>query len=230
MAEHSHHGHRERMRARFLDAESGSLQPQELLELLLFYGIPRVDTAPVAHELMETFGSLHGVISASPEALRRVRGMTEPAAVLIALLRRMYEYDAAECSLGVKMESFAGMCNYFSALYRFAAEETVRAAFLDDRLRLLGCEIIAEGQPERTPAFVRRIAEAAYSFGSRVVVLAHNHPQGCAGPLPADIAAARHLTEMLKAQGIFLVDYIIAGTDRTVSLREAGAFLGLEIS
>ena len=230
MTEHSHHGHRERMRARFLNAEPGSLQPQELLEMLLYYGIPRADTKPVAQELIETFGSLRGVISASPESLRRVRGMTEPAAILIALLRSMYEYDAAERGLGVKTESFAGMCDYFEALYRFAEDETVRAAFLDERLRLLGCEVIAEGQPDPTPGFAKRIAEAAYSFGSTVVVLAHNHPQGSANPSSEDIACTRHLTEMLKAQGISLVDHIIAGNDRTISLREAGAFLGLEIS
>lgn len=230
MAEHLHHGHRARMRERFLNSDGSSWQPHELLELLLYYGIPRVDTNPIAHELIENFGSLRGVISASPEELRRVRGMTEPAAILIALLRTMYEYDAAERGLGVKMESFAGMCDYFEALYRFAEDETVRAAFLDDRLRLLGCEIIAEGQPDQTPVFVKRIAEAAYSFGSTVVVLAHNHPLGSARPSSEDIASTRHLTELLNAQGISLVDHIIAGTDRTISLREAGAFLGLEIS
>lgn len=230
MAEHMHHGHRARMRERFLNSEGAHWQPHELLELLLYYGIPRVDTNPIAHELLASFGTLRGVIAASPEELRRVRGMTEPAAILIALLRTMYEYDAAERGLGIRMESFAGMCNYFEALYYFAEDETVRAAFLDDSLRLLGCEIIAEGQPDRTPVFARQIAEAAYSFGSRVVVLAHNHPQGSAKASAEDIAATRHLTEMLKEQGVFLVDHIIAGRDRTVSLREAGAFLGLEIS
>jgi DNA repair protein RadC len=97
-------------------------------------------------------------------------------------------------------------------------------------LRLLGCEVIAEGQPDPTPAFAKRIAETAYSFGSTVVVLAHNHPQGSANPSSEDIASTRHLTEMLKAQGISLVDHIITGNDRTISLREAGVFLGLEIS
>ena len=228
MAESIHQGHRKRMRERFLKTGLIGYQPHELLEILLYYGIPRVDTNPVAHALLECFGSLRGVFSAEPDQLKQVQGMTEPAVCLITLLRAMYVYDAEEQLDGVPMESFAKICEYFSALYRFEQREVVRAAFLDRNLRLIACEVLGEGHPSASEFSVRRLIERAGAAGSSVAVLAHNHPHGNAVPSDADIAVTRQLAEMLAKSGISLADHVIVGDGEAVSLREYGVFMGLD--
>ena len=228
MAESIHQGHRQRMRERFLKTELNGFQKHEVLELLLYYGVPRVDTNPLAHALLERFGSLHGVLSASPEQLRQVRGMTDSAVTLIALMHAVYAYDASEQFCGAPMESFADVCSYFTEIYRFEMREVVRAAFLDRRLKLISCEVIGEGDPSCSAFSVRRLTECAFAAGSNVIVLAHNHPQGSAAPSDTDIAVTRQLSEVLSKSGLSLADHVIVGSGETRSLREAGVFMGLD--
>ena len=85
-----HDGHREKMRRRFLQ---GGLEPfadHEALELLLYYAIPRRDTNPIAHALMERYGSLAAVLDAPVEDLQKVEGVGESAAVLLKLVPQLY--------------------------------------------------------------------------------------------------------------------------------------------
>ena len=229
MADGIHAGHRKRMRERFLKTELNGYQPHELLEILLYYGIPRVDTNPVAHALLNRFGSLRGVISADPDQLKQVPGMTESAICLITLLRAMYTHDAGEAFRGKQMESFSDICDYFAQLYRFEQREVVRAAFLDQHLKLMCCEVIAEGHPSAAAFSVRRLTERACAAGSNMIVLAHNHPAGSASLSDTDIAVTRQLAEVLAACGISLADHVIVSGDAAVSLREAGVFMGIEI-
>ena len=229
MADSMHAGHRKRMRERFLKTELDGHQPHALLEMLLYYGIPRVDTAPVAHALLERFGSMQGVLSASPDQLRQVPGMTESAACLIALLRAVYTYDAEDHSRGMPVESFAGICDYFTRLYRFEQREIVRAAFLDPQLRLICCEVIAQGHPTAAAVTVRQLTERACAAGSNVIVLAHNHPNSSTSPSDTDIAVTRQLAELLAAGGLSLADHVIVSGDAALSLREAGVFMGIEL-
>lgn len=228
MAESIHQGHRKRMRERYLKTELNGFQPHEVLELLLYYGIPRVDTNPIAHALLERFGSLHGVLCAPPEQLKQVKGMTESAVCLIALMRSVYVYDASDQNSGVPMESFKDICAYFTELYRFEQQEVVRAAFLTNRLKLMVCDVIGEGHPSASEFSVRALTARAYASGCDVIVLAHNHPQGSAAPSDTDIAVTRQLAEVLRKSGLSLADHVIVGSGEAVSLREYGVFMGLD--
>ena len=75
--ENLHEGHRKRMKERFIKSGLDDFAPHNILELLLFYSIPRGDTNPVAHRLIDTFGSLSGVFDATPEELAKVDGVGE---------------------------------------------------------------------------------------------------------------------------------------------------------
>ncbi len=98
MSESIHRDHRSRMKARFAAQGLDGLNDHEALELLLYFAVPRVDTNPIAHRLLDTFGSLHGVIDASPDALKQVQGIGENAATLIVLLREMMRRYAIQLS------------------------------------------------------------------------------------------------------------------------------------
>ena len=95
-----HDGHRERMRRRFLENDLDGFADHEALELLLYYVIPRGDVNPIAHALMDRFGSLSGVFSAPAELLVQVEGVGERTAMLLRLvpqIARKAQIGRASC-------------------------------------------------------------------------------------------------------------------------------------
>ena len=229
MADSVHSGHRGRMRRRYLETGFSGFQPHEVLEMLLFYGIPRRDTNEIAHHLLELYGSLHAVLSANPRELMQEPYISENAAVLITLFRAVLQYDAAAKSVNVVLDSYAKVCRYFSDLYLFEEHEVVRAALLDENLRVLRCEIVSVGHPSAAQMTVRQLTELAYRSNCNTMILAHNHPRGSEKISSEDIAATRHLVPILLQCGISLVDHVVISGDKAVSMREQGVFMGLEI-
>lgn len=230
MAEQSHSGHRERMRDRFRQTALAGFLPQEVLEMLLYYAIPRRDTGAVAQALLDTFGSLHGVLTASAESLRKVPGMTENAAVMISYLRALYDYDMQEHTDNMQMDAYNTVCAYFTGVYKFEQRETVRAAFLDERLCLKYSTVIAEGRPDASDALVRTVKALSEKTGCMHLILAHNHLSGKAEASAEEIAAARILSQKLREVSVSVVDHIIVSGRDAVSLREQGVFFCLDCS
>lgn len=228
MAEHTHDGHRRRMRERFLKSNLYSFQPHEMLEMLLFHAIPRADTNPVGHALLDRFGSLHGVLSAEPTALRSVPGMTDNAVVMILFLRQFYTEAVCERLVGQPVDSFGAAKAFFQLNYAFEANEVLRVLFLDEKLCVRRLATLREGFKNTVAVPVREISELAFAEHSRTVVLAHNHPDCTCAPSPEDIAVTRHLVKVLRDMQIDLIDHIIVGSDGAYSLRENSAFLGLD--
>ena len=229
MADSVHSGHRSRMRRRYLETGFTGFQPHEVLEMLLYYGIPRRDTNEIAHRLLERFGSLHAVLSADPQALMQEPYISENAAVLITMFRAVLQYDAGAKLAGRELDNYRKVCKFFADLYLFEEREIVRAALLDENLRVLRCEIVSEGHPSAAQMTVRQLTELAYRANSNTMILAHNHPRGTATISGEDIAATRHLVPILLQCGITLVDHVVVSGDTAVSMREQGVFLGLEI-
>lgn len=222
-----HDGHRSRMRDRFLKTGLNGFQPHEILELLLFYAIPRKNTNPIAHNLLEAFGSLEGVLSADVQALASVEGMTQNAAVFIQVLKELRQLKPAVPQQNLSLNAADNAGEFFVRQLAAETKEVICAAFLNDSLRLQACVILAEGHPSASELTVRKITETAFSYASNYVILAHNHPQGTAVPSPEDIGATRYLIPALKENGIVLLDHMIISGSAFNSLRKCGAFLGL---
>lgn len=100
MEAHEHHHHRARIRRRFLASDPRTLDDYQLLEVLLFYAIPRQDTNPIAHRLMKEFGSLERILEADPKELQKVPGVGPKCCALLAELsdyvRRCFLPDPVE--------------------------------------------------------------------------------------------------------------------------------------
>lgn len=229
MAESVHSGHRSRMRRRFLETGFTGFQPHEVLEMILFYCIPRRDTNEIAHKLLKRFGSLHDVLCANPQTLAQESYLTENAAVMIAMFRAVLQYDAASQMEGTLLDNYSKVCKFFLNLYMLEQREIVRVALLDEKLRVLRCEILSEGHPSAAQMTVRKLTELAYRANSNTIILAHNHPRGTAKISGEDIAATRHLVPILLQCGITIADHVVVCGDTAVSMREQGAFMGLEI-
>ena len=220
----THDGHRQRLKTEFL-ARPDSFPDHKLLELLLFYANPRSDTNPLAHELLERFGSLAGVLDASPEELQKVKGVGEHAAVLFKAAK---ELSRRYLTVRTQMDDIArNSRDYFSQLryYFFGAQrELLYLLCMDGKHKVLGIRKLGEGNVNSVNVTPRLLAEAALSLNAAAVVLAHNHVSGIALPSDEDIATTESLAPFLAKLGIELVDHVIFVDDDMVSLRDSGFY------
>ena len=218
-----HDGHREKMRRRFLQGGLESFADHEALELLLYYAIPRRDTNPIAHALMERYGSLAAVLDAPVEDLQKVEGIGESAAVLLKLVPQLYrKARLAEVERETVLNSSERAGAYL--LERFAGEkhEVVYALFLDRKGKLLACRRLGEGGIASAGLDIRRLLEQALLTSASAVILSHNHPSGVALPSADDYMATDRAKSALGSIGVQLADHIIVADQDFVSMADSG--------
>lgn len=219
-----HDGHREKMRRRFLTSGLESFADHEALELLLYYAIPRRDTNPIAHGLMERYGSLSAVMAAPVEDLQKVEGVGENAAVLLKLVPRLCHKarlaDAHSQELILNTASRAGA--YLMEHFAGERNEVVYQLCLDRKGKLLTCKRLGEGGISSAPLDVRKLVENAILNNASAVILAHNHPSGVAAPSPEDFAATEQARMALDTIHVPLADHIVVADHDFVSFAESG--------
>ena len=222
-------GHRERIRAQFLAHGLDSFTDNRALELLLCYAIPRRDVNPLAHALMNHFGSLAAVFEASLQDLLEVEGVGEHTAGLIQLvteLGRRYQLDKAKP--GQVLARTEHMGAYILPLFHGLTDEVVYLVCLDGQHRAFHHEKLSQGSVNATNFNIRRAAEVALRRKAIYVVLAHNHPSGLALPSMSDISTTEHLITALAPLSIRLADHIIVAGEDFVSLRDSGHLRKIE--
>ncbi len=218
-----HEGHRQRMKERFLRHGLDNFDDVNVLELLLFFALPRQDTNPVAHALLDRFGSLDAVLEASESELREVKGVGDSAAVLLRLipaLTRRYLITKTPDGEPVQTPSQAG--RYFVPRFFYEKEEVVLALLLDARRRPLCCEEMSRGAVNAVEINARRIASLALERKASGVILAHNHPSGVALPSREDELTTAQLRKALALVGVELYDHVVVAGSNYVSMKECG--------
>lgn len=221
-----HDGHREKMRQRFLKGGLENFADHEVLELLLYYAIPRRDTNPIAHALMERYGALSAVLNAPVEDLKKVPGIGESAAILLKLAPQVYSRARlADAEQETVLNTVSRVGAYL--LERFSGErnEVLYQLCLDRKGRLLACKRLGEGGVTNVDLNVRLLMENAILTSASVVILAHNHPSGVALPSDDDRAATKRAKDALDTIGVKLVDHIIVADGDFVSMEQSGYLL-----
>ena len=214
-----HEGHRARVKKRFLEEGLDHFSDIQALELLLFYALPRVDTNPIAHGLLDRFGSLSQVLEASPEELCKVPGVGENGALLLNLIPQMGRFYMTDRAKSATILTSLEQCAEFLVPRFFGRKlETVFLLCLDAKCKVLCCKELGEGSVNSTGLSIRRVVETALGVNASSVVLAHNHPSGLAIPSPEDIQTTRRIAMALQAVEITLVDHIIVADDDYVSI------------
>ena len=215
-----HDGHRERIRQQFLEQGfSENTPPHKILELLLFYSIPRKDTNETAHRLIEKFGSIAGVVDAPEEELIKIPGITKNSVCLIKLIlpvARAYIRDKKDEENLI--DSSTKALSYLSGKFLGLSVETAFLLCLDNKGRVLGCPKLAEGDELCVLVSARTVVEQAFKTKATAVVLAHNHPKGLAFPSAADIVVTKDIAEALKHLGVKLLDHVIVADSDCVSM------------
>ena len=221
--ENLHEGHRKRMKERFIKSGLDDFAPHNILELLLFYSIPRGDTNPVAHRLIDTFGSLSGVFDATPEELAKVDGVGENSAILISMIPQIARKDLEDKA---DTANIVGGCSDIGAflLPKFVGRtnEALMMVSIDNKNKIISCSVVAEGTVDSAKVSRRKIMEEAMKVKATRVILAHNHPCGVAVPSSEDVVMTKEIGRLFAQVGIELVDHIIVANDDYVSMAASG--------
>ena len=216
-------GHRDRLRARFAQGGAEALADYELLELALFRAIPRRDVKPLAKAMIKRFGSFAEVVSAEPARLAEIAGIGPGVIADLKLIeaagRRLARGAIAERPL---LSSWSGLLEYCRATMAFLDREEFRILFLDKRNHLIADEVQGRGTVDHTPAYPREVARRALELSATAIILAHNHPSGDPTPSPEDVNLTFRLAQLGKQLDIEVLDHLIIGRGRWISLRAKG--------
>ncbi len=222
-----HNGHRARMKDQFLRNGIDSFEPHQVLEMLLFYSIARKDTNPLAHQLLDHFGSLTAVLNARYPELLRVKGVSEHTASLLVFCRQLvgrYYRDLVEDN--TIFQNVSEMGRYLQAQFFDEKEEKLRIMCLNNRGKLLHCAVISEGTVTATSVNLRLIVETALRYPTTAVLVAHNHPGGFAIPSPEDVESTKLIRQALDLVDVSLVDHLVFAQDDYVSMRQTAKYAG----
>ncbi len=226
----SHQNHRARVRETFRRAGVDGMPNHNVLELLLFYSIPRKDTNELAHRLIDTFGSLNRVFDASYEQLMQVDGMGESSALLIsmvpAICRRYAEGGEAK---KINLSEPDDVSAYILKKYYGVKHEIFFMLCLDGTGNLINCCKLGEGTAGNVLIDKRTVIETALRNNADKVIFVHNHPNGIAAPSKNDLEMTGEFKALLSGVDIRLADHIIVAGDEALSLVSIPKFAPLFI-
>jgi DNA repair protein RadC len=220
-----YHGHRQRLRERFLKSGFAGFGEHEVVELLLTLCIPRRDVKGCAKALLDRFGRLRAILDAPISELQHVAGIGEVAPVALRVIR-----EAANLYLQQKAEDATVLASpdslkiFWRSRLGGLRNEVFEVAYLDSSHRLMrgGVETIEEGTVDRAAVYPRRLMEAALRRGAAAVVVAHNHPNGNVTPSEQDKVLTKALLLAATALQVKIIDHLIVSPDDVFSFREAG--------
>jgi len=215
-------GHRARLRQRLLDAGAAGFHDYELIEYLLTLTIPRVDTKPLAKRLLDDFGGIGRLLSASADALRR-EGLSDPTIAALKIAEatalRMLEVRIEERPV---LSSWDALGDYLHARMAHRSTEEVRVLFLNAKNQLLANEALWQGSVDEASVHVREVIARAIALGATALIIVHNHPSGDPTPSNQDIRLTRDLVEAGRHMKVTIHDHVIVGAQGRTSMRAMG--------
>ncbi len=217
------HGHRARMRDKLLARGPDALADYELLEMLLYFAMPKGDTKPLAKALINRFGSFAGVLAAPQQTLLDTRGLGPHSVAALKLVQAAaIRMSRAEVMDRPVLNNWDRLIDYLHAVMAREKIEQFRVLFLDAKNRLIADEAQARGTVNHTPVYPREVVKRALELHATALILVHNHPSGDPTPSRADIEMTRELRQAAAVLSITLHDHLIVGNGRFLSFRQEG--------
>lgn len=205
-----YHGHRQRLRERFIKGGATALADYELLELMLCMAMPRGDVKPLAKSLIAQFGSFANVLAARPEDLQTAKGLGEAGIAAIKIAEASAQHLSRERAMEQPViASWEQMIDYCRVRIGHLKTEELHLLFLDRKNRLIADECHQRGTVDHTPVYPREVIKRALELHASALILVHNHPSGDATPSKGDIDITRKIIEAAKAMDITVHDHII---------------------
>lgn len=223
MKENVHVGHRQRLRNRAVENNLEGFEEHQILELLLTYVIPQKDTNPLAHDLINEFGSLGGVLNASPKELMQVKGISEYSSSFLSILKDVFrKYKQSITKNILKICNCREAIQYFNQELSDLPDEKLLVVCLDNENNIINKKTLSMGVSNQTIVPIRKIVDIIVKNNCSNVMIGHNHPNGNSKPSVEDDITTKNLVYTLSLSGIKLLDHIIIGQDNSYSYFQTG--------
>ena len=198
------------MRQRVLSQGIENMPQHEILDFLLYPFIPMKDTNPIAHELIDRFGSLQKVLDASPVTLSSVRNMTDVAALYLTSLPKLFKiYNVQKFGGDIELHSPYNSAKYFSALFAGDSKESIYIIILDSQYHLIDTVNVGEGDPNSCKLRIKDFILNTACTSNKNMIIAHNHPSGDARPSEQDNVFTDWILSLTELVGVNFLDHLI---------------------
>lgn len=213
----------ERPREKLLANGAQSLSDAELIAIFLRVGVTGKSAVDLARDLLNRFGSLNGIFSASLSEISQVHGMGESKFCQLQAIFEMSQRALnEEMQVRDVLSSPKQVRNYLSLALRNLSREVFMVLFLDATNRVIAHEILFEGTLMQTSVYPREVVKRALYHHAAAVIFAHNHPMGAAEPSRADETLTQTLKEALALLDIRVLDHFIVAGNHVLSFSERG--------
>lgn len=222
-----HKNHRKKVKDRFFECGFTGMPDHNILEAILFLGIPQKDTNPIAHELINTFGSLTGVLEAKKSDLMNIKGMTENAAfAIMSYLPVNRRYIESLQKKKPVFETNDDLVDFLRPL--FFEKSTIERVFVlcfDSKKRLIACRNVCDGDMASALFDIRELTRIVLEVNAQRIIVAHSHPHGVALPSREDIAVTKYVYDMMKFLKVNLDDHIIVTDTAYMSMANSRHYM-----
>lgn len=218
-----HKDHRKRMRKKFCEHGFDGFAEHEILEVLLYYSIPRQNTNPMAHKILDKYKTLANVFDAPTDELMRETGVSEVTATLLSMVPKLSRvYETSKWQRNDCLRDTDSLGKYAVSMFGDKLNEEFALICLDANRCVHWSGTIIKGTIDRTEAYPRIVVGEAIKHKATKLVFAHNHPNGTLAASVADKEATDVLIDVLKGIGIEVLDHIIVSGTRYFSMKESG--------
>ena len=218
-----HANHRSRVKQKFVKYGLSPFEEHEILEMLLYFSIPQIDTNPLAHSLIKEFGSLKEVLDAPIEKLTSVKGIGENSAILIKLLSSMLsKYGQLKSKQKVALNNQNIAKNYVGSLFNGVTTEQFYVICVNAKNEVVGFKELNNGSETKVDVDIRQLTNYVLQKKCDRIIIAHNHPNGNPFPSDSDIGMTRKICNSCILNDIELLDHIIFSPYGIISFAEEG--------
>ena len=216
-----HRGHRVRLINTVDKCGLDGLSDIQVLEFFLFFVFPRGDVNPLAHRLLDKYKSISGVLEASVDDLKTVKGMGDVSAKKLHSFPRMFDmYMLDKSTRPLKKSSKSDIFDTIEGILRFKNTENLLLIAMNQRGEYLGERIFQKGSYDHIVIEQKDIALFVMNYHASGVVIAHNHPNGSIMPSRNDLISHEELMRRFEFGGVELIDNLIVGYDGIYSLKD----------
>lgn len=204
-----HGGHRQRLKNRFLNDGADGFEKHQLLELLLFFGIPQKDTNPIAHRLINHFGGLRAVFEASVEELCTIEGISEHTATLIKLVPAIWSMASGEIDTFKRYDTLNKIGSLLVERYSSITVETILLVLFDNSWHIIDIVNLGVGSVNEVALDTRKLVEVTIKKNAAMALLAHNHPNGYLVASGDDIATTTQVAKLFKSIHVDFLEHLL---------------------
>ncbi len=227
LASDIHAGHRERAIESFLK-NAEALNDHQVLEILLFFAIPRKDTNPLAHKLIKIFGDLQGVFSASVEQLLAVDGVGKKIASYIVATKEVLKRIEVKKQKEILFSNPHQTKEFLFDIFDGLTHEKFMMLFLNSKFKLLAKVEFTDNQKHKVSAEIPEVVSAINIYKPAFAIMAHNHISGSVIPSKEDHFATKKINIICELHDVNLIDHIIVSGKSAFSYKGENLIDGIK--